>query len=180
MRRVEAITGDGALAWVQAAGSEAREAPRRCCKAPARKSAQKIAQIMDNVRSARERAVAAASRSSRRAQGDDLAAQAVDVNGAKVLAASLEGADAKSLRETMDKLKDKLKSRGDRAGASNDGKVSLIAGVTAISPAKVKAGELVNYVASRSAAKAAAGPTWRRRAAPIRQAAAALDPSGHR
>jgi alanyl-tRNA synthetase len=91
-------------------------------------------------------------------QGDDLAAQAVEVNGAKVLAAMLEGADAKTLRETMDKLKDRLKSAAIVLGAVDGGKVALIAGVTADLTAKVKAGELVNFVALQVGGKGGGRP----------------------
>jgi alanyl-tRNA synthetase len=91
-------------------------------------------------------------------QGQDLAAQAVEVKGSKVLAATLDGADAKTLRETMDKLKDRLKSAAIVLGAVNDGKVSLIAGVTADLTAKVKAGELVNYVAQQVGGKGGGRP----------------------
>jgi alanyl-tRNA synthetase len=86
-------------------------------------------------------------------QGDELADKAVDVKGVKVLAASLEGADAKGLREAVDKLKDKLKSAAVVLAAATDGKVSLIAGVTADLTGKVKAGELVNHVAQQVGGK---------------------------
>jgi alanyl-tRNA synthetase len=86
-------------------------------------------------------------------QGVDLASQAVDVKGAKVLVATLDGADAKTLRETMDKLKDRLKSAAIVLGAVQDGKVSLIAGVTDDLTGKLKAGELVNYVAQQVGGK---------------------------
>jgi len=91
-------------------------------------------------------------------QGADLAEQAVDVKGAKVLAAALEGADAKTLRETMDQLKGKLKSAAIVLGAVSDGKVALIAGVTADLTGKVKAGELVNYVAQQVGGKGGGRP----------------------
>ena len=91
-------------------------------------------------------------------QGQDIAAQAVDVKGIKVLAASLDGADAKALRETMDKLKDKLKSAVIVLGAVSEGKVSLIAGVTADLTGKVKAGELVNFVAQQVGGKGGGRP----------------------
>ena len=87
-------------------------------------------------------------------QGTDLAASAVDVKGVKVLAAQLEGADVKTLRDTMDQLKNKLKSSAIvLASADADNKVSLIAGVTSDLIAKVKAGELVNYVAGQVGGK---------------------------
>jgi alanyl-tRNA synthetase len=91
-------------------------------------------------------------------QGDDLAARAMDVRGIKVLAASLEGADAKTLRETMDKLKDKLKSAVIVLGAVEGGRVQLAAGVTADATARVKAGDLVNYVAQQVGGKGGGRP----------------------
>jgi alanyl-tRNA synthetase len=91
-------------------------------------------------------------------QGVDLASQAVTVKGAKVLAITVEGADAKTLRETLDQLKDRLKSAAIVLGAVNDGKVSLIAGVTADLTAKVKAGDLVNFVAQQVGGKGGGRP----------------------
>ena len=91
-------------------------------------------------------------------QGDELAAQAADVNGVKVLAATLEGADAKTLRETLDKLKDKLKRAAIVLAATEGGRVTLIAGVTPDLTAKVKAGELVNHVAQQVGGKGGGRP----------------------
>ena len=107
---------------------------------------------MDNVRSL-EKELSRLKSKLASSQGDELADQAVDVKGVKVLAASLEGADAKALRETLDKLKDKLKSAAVVLAAANDGKVSLIAGVTRDLTAKVKAGDLVNHVAQQVGGK---------------------------
>jgi alanyl-tRNA synthetase len=76
----------------------------------------------------------------------------------RVLVATLEGADAKTLRETMDKLKDRLKSAAIVLGAITDGKVSLIAGVTSDLTAKLKAGDLVNYVAQQVGGKGGGRP----------------------
>ena len=81
------------------------------------------------------------------------AEQAVAVKGVKVVAAAIEGADAKALREAVDRLKDKLKSAAVVLAAANGGKVSLIAGVTPDITAKVKAGELVNHVAQQVGGK---------------------------
>src|SRR5207245_8186471 len=91
-------------------------------------------------------------------QGEDLAARAVEVKGIKVLAAALDGADAKTLRETLDKLKDKLKSAAIVLGSTDGGKVSLIAGVTADLTTKLKAGELVNFVAQQVGGKGGGRP----------------------
>ena len=91
-------------------------------------------------------------------QGDDLVAQAADIKGARVLAAAIEGGDAKTLRETLDKLKDKLKSAAIVLAAVEGGKVTLIAGVTQDLTARVKAGELVNFVAQQVGGKGGGRP----------------------
>jgi len=145
IRRVEALTGDNALAWVQkqeaALASVAGE-----LKAGPHEAAARVAQILDNVR-ALEKELARLKSKLAASQGQDLAAQAVEVKGAKVLAAQIEGADAKTLRETLDKLKDRLGSGVVVLGAAAEGKVSLVAGVTADLTGKLKAGDLVNFVA---------------------------------
>jgi alanyl-tRNA synthetase len=91
-------------------------------------------------------------------QGDDLLSQAVDIKGMKVLAATLQGADAKALRETMDKLKDKLKTAAIVLAAVEGDKVQIAAGVTADSTGKVKAGDLVNFVAQQVGGKGGGKP----------------------
>jgi len=91
-------------------------------------------------------------------QGDELIAKAVDVKGMRVLAAVLDGADAKALRETMDKLKDKLKSAASVLASVADGKVTLIAGVTGDLTGKLKAGDLVNHVAQQVGGKGGGRP----------------------
>jgi len=156
VRRVEATTGDGALAWVQ--GQEAMlNRAAAALKSPPQEVGQKIAQIMDSVRGLEKELARFKSRLAA-SQGDELADQAADVKGVKVLAATLEGADAKALRETMDKLKDKLKSAAIVLAAVSDGKVSLIAGVTQNATGKIKAGELVNHVAQQVGGKGGGRP----------------------
>jgi len=91
-------------------------------------------------------------------QGDDLVAQAVDIAGIKVLAAAIDGADAKALRELADKLRDKLKSCALVLGSAVDGKVALIAAVTPDATGKVRAGELVNFVAGQVGGKGGGKP----------------------
>jgi alanyl-tRNA synthetase len=103
-------------------------------------------------------------------QGDDLLAQAVDIHGIKVLAATLEGADVPTLRGVMDKMKDKLKTAAIVLATVNDGKVSLIAGVTADATSRVKAGELVNHVAQQVGGKGGGRPDMAQ--------AGGTDPSG--
>jgi len=113
--------------------------------------------VLDQVR-ALEREVAALKGKLASSQGDELLARAVDVKGIKVLAATLEGADAKTLRETMDKLKDKLKTAAIVLAAVDGSRVQLAAGVTADSTARVKAGELVNFVAQQVGGKGGGKP----------------------
>jgi alanyl-tRNA synthetase len=156
VRRVEAVTGEGALALVQTQEQQLHEVAD-AVKAQPQEAAARVAQILDNVK-ALEKELAALKSKLASAQGDELASQAQDINGVKVLAAKLEGADATTLRETMDKLKGKLKSAVIVLGSSGDGKVSLIAGVTADATAKVKAGELVNFVAQQVGGKGGGRP----------------------
>ena len=156
IRRIEAVTGEGALAWVQQQEAKLAETAA-VLKAPVTEVTARLTQVLDNVRQL-ERELARLKSRLASSQGEDLAAQAVEVKGAKVLAATLEGADAKTLRETMDKLKDRLRSAAIVLGAVNDGRVSLIAGVTADLTAKLKAGELVNYVAQQVGGKGGGRP----------------------
>ena len=151
VRRVEAVTGPGALRFVQELDARVAEVAGALKAQPAELS-QKIAQIIDNVKSL-EKELAKLKGKLASSQGDDLVSQAVDVKWIQVLAAVLEGADVKTLRETLDKLKDKLKTAAIVLATVDGGKVSLIAGVTADAMAKVKAGELVNFVAQQVGGK---------------------------
>ena len=142
MRRIEAVTGAAVIACLRGAEAERDRS--------AAEFAQKKLALEREV--ARLRAKLAAS------QGDDLAGQAVEIKGAKILAAQMEGADVAGLREAMDKLKDKLKSAAIVLASVAEGKVSLIAGVTADLTSKVKAGELVNMVAQQVGGKGGGRP----------------------
>jgi len=156
VRRIEAVTAEGALSWVQQQEASLQQAAG-ALKAPVQEVTQKIGQIVDNVKSL-EKELARLKSKLASSQGDDVAAQAVDVKGAKVLAALLDGADSKALREAMDKLKDKLKSCAVVLAAVEGGKVTLIAGVSADLIGKVKAGELVNFVAQQVGGKGGGRP----------------------
>ncbi len=151
VRRVEAVTGENALAWAQSLEDRMKEAAATLKASPG-ELRPKIVQLVEQAR-ALEKDVARLKSKLASTQGDDLAAQALDVDGLKVLAATLEGADVKTLRETMDKLKDRLKSAAIVLAAVDGAKVSLIAGVTADATSKVKAGELVNFVAQQVGGK---------------------------
>jgi alanyl-tRNA synthetase len=156
VRRIEAATGEGALKLVQAQQALIAQAASEL-KAPAHEVPAKISQILDNVKTL-EKELARLKSKLASSQGDDLAGQAVEINGIKVLAATMEGADANALRETMDKLKDKLKSAAIVLASVADGKVSLAAGVTPDVIAKLKAGELVNHVAAQVGGKGGGKP----------------------
>jgi alanyl-tRNA synthetase len=151
IRRVEAVTGDGALAWVQAREAKLAEAAAALRTSPD-DVAQKIAQMQDSVR-ALEKELGRLKSKMASSQGDELVDRAQDVKGVRVLAATLEGADAKTLRETLDRLKDKLANAVVVLAVAEGSKVSLVAGVTANLTAKVKAGELVNFVAQQVGGK---------------------------
>jgi alanyl-tRNA synthetase len=156
IRRVEAVTGEGALALVQGMARKLNEAAA-ALKANPEELTAKIVQVQDHVK-ALEKELAALKSKLASGQGDELATQAVEIKGIKVLAATLEGADVATLRETMDKLKDKLKTAAIVLASVADGKVSLIAGVTADATSKVKAGELVNFVAQQVGGKGGGRP----------------------
>ncbi|MBL8479549.1 MAG: alanine--tRNA ligase [Sterolibacteriaceae bacterium] len=156
VRRIEAVCGDVALASVQRQQA-LLDAVAAELKAQPAEAAARVAQIMDHAK-ALEKELARLKSKLAASQGDDLVSQAVDVKGVKMLAAMLEGADATALRETLDKLKDKLKSAAIVLGSSADGKVTLIAGVTADLTGKLKAGELVNFVAQQVGGKGGGRP----------------------
>jgi alanyl-tRNA synthetase len=156
VRRVEAVTGEGALAYVQQQEQQLQQMAD-AVKAQPQEAAARITQILDNVKTL-EKELARLKSKLAGAQGDDLISQAVDCNGIKVLAALLEGADAAVLRETLDKLKDKLKSAAIVLAAVDGGKVSLIAGVTPDLITRIKAGELVNMVAQQVGGKGGGRP----------------------
>lgn len=156
IRRVEAVTGANALTYLQEVESTVQSAAA-ALKAPVPELQSRIGQVLDQVR-ALEKEVAQLKGKLASSQGDELASQAVDVKGIKVLAATLAGADAKTLRDTMDKLKDKLKTAAIVLAAVDGGKVQLAAGVTADRMGQVKAGELVNFVAQQVGGKGGGKP----------------------
>ena len=151
VRRIEAVTGENALAYLQALESTV-QAAAGTLKASPSELQNRIGQVLDQVKLL-EKEVTALKGKLASSQGDELMLQAVDVKGLRVLAARLEGADAKTLRDTMDKLKDKLKTAVIVLAAVDGNKVQIAAGVTSDSTAKIKAGELVNFVARQVGGK---------------------------
>ena len=168
IRRVEAVTGEHALALVQSLAARVNEAAA-ALKVQPEEITQRITQVQDQVK-ALEKELASLKAKMASGQGDDLLTKAVDIKGIKVLAVTLEDADVNTLRAVMDKMKDKLKTAAVVLASVSDGKVSLIAGVTADSTSKVKAGDLVNFVAQQVGGKGGGRPDMAQ--------AGGTDPSG--
>ena len=156
IRRVEAVTGSNALHFLQGLEDRINEAAAILKTHPG-DLVNRVSQLQDSLRHA-ERELEKVNSKFAASQGDELANQAIDVNGIKVLAARLDGADAQVLRETMDALKVKLKTAAIVLASVQGDKVSLIAGVTADTISKVKAGDLVNFVALQVGGKGGGKP----------------------
>jgi alanyl-tRNA synthetase len=156
VRRVEAVSGDNALAYTQQLESTVGAMAGALKAAPAELEGR-VAAVLEQVRTL-EKELASLKGRLASAQGDDMVARAVDVKGIKVLAATLDGADAKALRDTLDQLKNKLKTAAIVLASVDGGKVQLAAGVTADATARVKAGDLVNHVASQVGGKGGGKP----------------------
>ncbi len=151
VRRIEAVTGANALSYLQDLEDTLGTAAATL-KAPVAELTTKLGHVMDHVK-ALEKEVAALKGKLASAQGDEMLSQAVDIGGIKLLVAKLDGADVKTLRDTMDKLKDKLKTAVVVLGVVDGEKVQIAVGVTADTTAKVKAGELVNFIAAQVGGK---------------------------
>ncbi len=156
VRRVEAITGENALAYVGALESKFKQAAD-LVRAGRDDLADKIEQVLDRSRQL-EKELAALKGKLASAAGSDLVSQAKDIAGVKVLVSKLEGVEAGDLRTLLDQLKNKLGSGIVVLGTAAGGKVSLIAGVTADLTGKVKAGELVNVAAQLVGGKGGGRP----------------------
>ncbi|MEJ6005783.1 alanine--tRNA ligase [Paucibacter sp. AS339] len=157
VRRIEAVTGDNALAYLQQLEGTLSRAAGTLKTSPTELE-PRLHAVLDQVK-ALEKELASAKSRLAAAQSNDLMTQAVDVKGAKVLTATLDGADAKTLRETIDKLRDKMHSAIIVLASVDGDKVNLSAGVTADYIARgLKAGELVSYVAQQCGGKGGGKP----------------------
>ncbi len=156
VRRIEAVTGERALQWI--ADNENRlQRIASLVKGNRDDVDEKVGQLVEKQR-ALEKELQQLKGKLASSQGTDLAAQAVDISGVKVLAARMEGADTKVLRETLDQLKNKLGSAAVVLAAVEGDKVSLVAGVTKDQTGRLKAGELVNQVATQVGGKGGGRP----------------------
>ena len=156
VRRIEAVTGEGAFQAVHET-EERLGAVAELLRATRDEIPRKVEQLLTRIKGL-EKDIETLRQKLASGQGGDLSTQAKDVKGTKVLAARVEGADAKTLRDTLDKLKDKLQSAAIVLAAVQDGKVLLVAGVTKDLTAKVPAGELVNQVATKVGGKGGGRP----------------------
>ena len=156
VRRIEAVTGNNALAYMQHL-EHTVEQVAQTLKAPVAEVTERVGQVLDHVK-ALEKEITALKGKLASAAGDELLTQAVEIKGVKLLVARLEAADTKTLRDTMDKLKDKLKSAVIVLGAVDGDKVQIAAGVTPDCMGQVKAGELVNFIAAQVGGKGGGKP----------------------
>jgi alanyl-tRNA synthetase len=156
VRRIEAVTGAGAVRWV---GENQQRLQRiaELLKSGRDDTDEKVSQLLEKTRRL-EKELQQLKGKLASSQGSDLAAQAVEIDGIKVLAARLDGADAQTLRDTIDQLKNKLGSAAVVLGAVSGDKVSIVAGVTRDQTDRLKAGELVNAVASQVGGKGGGRP----------------------
>jgi alanyl-tRNA synthetase len=156
VRRIEAVTGARALQWVDE-NEKRLQRVAQMVKAGREDIEDKVAQMVQRIR-ALEKETEQLKGKLASNQGSDLVSQAREVNGIKVLAAHLEGLDAKGLRETVDQLKNKLGSAAVVLAAVSGGKVSLVAGVTSDLTSQIRAGDLVNQVATQVGGKGGGRP----------------------
>lgn len=156
VRRIEAVTGENALTYLRETENRLKAAGE-LVRAGRDDLADKIQQTLDRSRQLEKELAALKAKLAANA-GGDLASQARDIKGVKVIAAQVEGVDGNELRTLMDQLKDKLKSGIVLLGSASETKVSLIAGVTTDLTSKVKAGELVNWAAAQVGGKGGGKP----------------------
>ena len=156
VRRIEAVTARNALHWVEQ-NEQQLQMIAGLLKASRESAGERVQQMLERNRQLEKELEQLKSKLASN-QGSDLIAQAQDIDGTRVLAARLDGVDAKSLRTTLDQLKDKLGSSAIVLGAVNDGKVNLIAGVSKDRTDRIKAGEMINAVALQVGGKGGGRP----------------------
>ena len=156
VRRIEAVTGGGCIDWI-AGRDKALNSIAGLLKSPPEKAAEKVEQLLEKTRSLEKQLERLNSKLASSA-GDELSAQAVDVAGVKVLAVKLNDVDPKSLRDMADQLKNKLGSCAVVLAVVEGDKVSLIAGVSKDEMGRIKAGDLVNFVATQVGGKGGGKP----------------------
>ncbi|MEJ2398514.1 MAG: alanine--tRNA ligase, partial [Gammaproteobacteria bacterium] len=156
VRRIEAVTGEGALHYVEQEERQLNDIAQ-LTKGKRDEASERVRQLVERNRQL-EKELEQLKGKLASSAGSDLASQAQEINGIKVLAAKLDGADVKTLRDTLDQLKNKLGNAAVVLAAVQNGKVSLVAGVTKEQTKQIKAGELVNAVAQQVGGKGGGRP----------------------
>jgi alanyl-tRNA synthetase len=156
VRRIEAVTGERALAWVNSAEQQLATIAAML-KGKRDEVADRVSQLLERSRKL-EKELDQLKQKLASSAGSDLASQAVEIAGIKVLAARLDGVDPKSLRDTVDQLKQKLGTAAVVLATASGDKVSLVAGVSKDATDRIKAGELVNVVAQPCGGKGGGRP----------------------
>ncbi|MBT8134969.1 MAG: alanine--tRNA ligase, partial [Gammaproteobacteria bacterium] len=156
VRRIEAVTGEAAVNWVEAKDSQL-DSLARLLKSSRDEVNIKVEQLIQKLKE-QEKQLAQLKGKMASQAGSDLSSQAEDIGGIKVLTAHLDGADSNTLRDTLDQLKNKLGSAAIVLASEADGKVKLIAGVSKDLTKTIKAGELVNVAAAEVGGKGGGRP----------------------
>ncbi|PXF62845.1 alanine--tRNA ligase [Kangiella spongicola] len=156
IRRIEAITGERAVAWMQQSEEKLHNLGKLLKSEPSQ-SVEKVEQLLDKSKQL-EKQIQQLQSKLASSQGSDLASNAEDINGVKLLVSKLEGVEPKALRDLQDQLKNKLGSSIVVLGIASDDKVSLIAGVSKDLTSKVRAGDLIKMVAEQVGGKGGGRP----------------------
>ena len=156
VRRIEAVTGAGALLWIESR-DKALATIASCVKSPTETVAVKVQQLIEKNRSL-EKELEHLKNKLASSTGGEMTNRAVDVEGIKVLAVKLDDVDPKAMRDIVDQLKNKLGSAAIVLATVKGDKVNLIAGVSKDQTARIKAGDLVNSVATKVGGKGGGRP----------------------
>jgi alanyl-tRNA synthetase len=157
IRRIEAVTGDGALTWIDAK-LQVLDHVAAVLKSPRDQTAAKVEQLLRRTKDLEKELVA--TKQQLLTGGSDIAGDVIEISGIKVLASRMDGADAKTLRDAVDKFKDKLESAVVVLGSVEDGKVRLAAGVTKNNLDRIRAGDVIKFVAEQVGGKGGGRPDF--------------------
>ncbi len=156
VRRIEAVSGMGAMDWIEHAEDKLHRMSE-LLKTDMETVDSKLSLQLDKTRKLEKELEQLKGKLASNA-GSDMVDDAVEIEGIKIIARSLDGADPKTLRDTVDQLKNKLGTAAIVLATVNDSKVSLIAGVTQDTTDQIKAGDLVNFVAQKVGGKGGGRP----------------------
>ena len=158
VRRIEAVTGEGALAWIDG-NQQSLDEVAALLKAPRDQAAGKVEQLLARTKQL-EKELAATKQQLLTGSATDLSDNVTEIGGIKVLASRMDGADAKTLRDAVDRFKDKLQSAIVVLGSVENGKVRLAAGVTKDNTDRVRAGDVIKPVAEQVGGKGGGRPDF--------------------